>query len=74
MTDERYPRYIPYEMGPHDRYDLKQTDENTWHVRDDGMPVGTIHRDARGYFQPGSDARFSDFDQAVRLTIRRTIR
>lgn len=74
MTRPDYPKYIPLEMGSHDRYDLKRTDETTWHVRNDGILIGTIKRDDSGYFKPGSDARHLDFDETVRLTIRGTLR
>jgi len=74
VTRPDYPKYIPFDDGPYSQISLKQTDENTWHVRNDGMPLGTIKRDDRGYFKPGSDARHDDFEEAVRLTIRGIMR
>lgn len=75
MSDlPEFPKYIPFEYGNYGKYDLKQVDEKTWHVRNDGMPVGTLMEDEGGFYKPGSDARHPDFEAAVRLTIRGTIR
>jgi len=70
MSEQTFPVYVAYPYDGSDLYDLKQTDEDTWHVRNDGMLLGTILRDERGFFKPGSEARHNDFDAAVRLTIR----
>lgn len=74
MSEADFPKTTEFDDGPYSRITITQTDENTWHVRDDGMPLGTIRRDERGYFKPGSDARHDDFEASVRLTIRGTIR
>lgn len=71
MSHDTYPKYIDYDYGgEYGQYSLKQTDENTWHVRSDGMHLGTVKRDEAGFYKPGSDRRHDDFDTAVRLTIR----